>query len=173
MKKRLSEIERSRIDDRRIYGLVVKETDSLVLIHRVVDFLFDGILVIRQKDITDRINGSSRELRYENIMRAEGLWKTAGRFVNNLPILDWKELLDALIGKPVLIENETNSSCWIGVVEICGEKKVSLRCFDSLGVPDNDLTQVPYRNITAAQFGDRYTQLQSKYKAGFSTVSVR
>lgn len=163
MKKNFSTIERSRIDQQPIHGVIVKESDRLVLMHRMMDFFFDGMLVVRQKDITNRTTGSSCQQRYENIMRAEGLWKSTSRFITNLPVSDWKDLLRSLARKPVLIENEKKSSSWFGVVESCSEKETSLRCFDSLGVFDDNLTRIPYRIITAIQFGDRYTQLQFKY----------
>lgn len=161
--KTFSKIERSKFDEHPIHGVVIQESNNLIMLHREVDFVFDGIVVVQKKDISKHTTGTIRQRRYEKIMRAEGLWKSPGRLVNRLPIGDWKELLEATSGKPVLIENERISSSWIGIVENCSEKQVTIRCFDSLGAYEDEAIRIPYRVITAIQFGDRYTQLQFKY----------
>jgi hypothetical protein len=169
-KDKYAEIERSKIDDSPIFGVVLKESDNLLMIHREVDFFFDGIMVVRRKDISKRTVGSARMVRYEKIFREEGLRNPPGRFVNGLDVTGWKEFLEALVGKPVLVENEKDDLCWLGVVENCSDKEVTLRCFDSLGVYNAQSTRIPYRKITSAQFGDRYTQLQFKYSEERGTL---
>jgi len=161
--KTVSAIERPKLDESPIYGVVIKESSSLMMVHREVDFAFDGIVVVKKADISRVTTDDIRQRRYRMIMRTEGLWKSPGRSINLLPLTDWKVLLEALIGKPMLIEDEKKHTTWFGVVDGCDDKQVSLRCFDCLGVYDEAPVSIAFKVITSIQFGDRYTQLQYKY----------
>src|ERR1051325_5073792 len=44
--------ERQQIDPNRLYGSIVAESESLILIHREDDFQFNGYQVIRRRDIS-------------------------------------------------------------------------------------------------------------------------
>jgi hypothetical protein len=55
----LQTFERRKIDSDRLDGLVVSESDTLVLIQRAYDFEFDGYIVIRRRDISKSFVGDS------------------------------------------------------------------------------------------------------------------
>jgi hypothetical protein len=164
MKKRtLSKVVRSEIDDCSIHGVIVQESESLLMLHREIDFAFDGFVVLSKRYVSEKTTGTARQDRYAKIMHAEGLWKSISRSMKLLPISNWMVFFNAITGMPVLIENESESESWIGVVVSCSKSVVQLRCFDSLGVLDEELTRIPIRVITLTQFGDRYTKLQYKF----------
>ena len=157
-------IERLKLDSNRLYGVIVNESEQLVCLHREVDFELDGYIFIRTRDINSRITDTPSQKYHEKLMRKEGYWKNADRFVRSLPIDSWATLINALTEKPVLVENENKSAhSWVGLVDRCTATNAFIHCFDTMGVFDDDIDKVPLRSITSLQFGDRYTQTHFKH----------
>ena len=157
-------IERKRLDPHRLYGIIVNESDQLICLHREVDFQLDGYVFIRKKDITSRTCDTPSHKYNEALMRKEGFWLKPDRFVQRLNIESWETTITALIGKPVLVENENRSAhCWIGIVDACTRTIATVNCFDCLGVFDDDANRIPLRSVTSIQYGDRYTQTHYKH----------
>jgi hypothetical protein len=76
-------IERKKLDANRCYGVIVKQTPVLTLLHYEYDFQFDGYMVIRTKDMT--LCDSSESNDYcARLMRREGLWEPVPRWVKKL-----------------------------------------------------------------------------------------
>jgi hypothetical protein len=157
----LQTFERRKIDPHRLYGLVVSESDTLVLIQREDDFEFDGYIVIRRRDISKSFAGESNAY-CEQLMRREGLWKTPTKAVRSLPLADWQALLSALSGKTVIIENERKGDFFIGPIVSCDARSAMVHYFDACG-QWREIERVPYRTITSVQFGCRYATVHSRY----------
>jgi hypothetical protein len=157
-------IERKRLDPHRLYGVIVNESERLICLHREIDFQLDGYVFIRKKDITSR-TFDTPSLKYsEALMRKEGLWLKPDRFVRQLDIESWETTVTALIGKPVMVENENKSAhTWVGIVDACTRTIATVHCFDGLGVFDDDPDRIPLRSVTSIQYGDRYTQTHYKH----------
>ena len=157
----LHTIERRRIDANRLYGLVVSESDTLLLMQREYDFAFDGYVVVRKRDVT-KAYSSKGNAYCQKLMRKEGLWRVAPKWVRSLPLNSWEALFGALTGKVVVLENERSGDFWIGPVIEVGARSVLVHYFDSSG-GWMSLERVPYRGITAVQFGDRYSTIHAKH----------
>jgi hypothetical protein len=157
----LHTFERRRITDHRLYGLVVSESTSLILIQELVDFLFDGYTVIRRRDVSKSYSSESNAYD-ERIMRKEGLWKNPPKAIRLLPLDDWHRLLASLGNKTVIIENERKDDFCIGPIVACEEHSVLIHYFDGCG-KWKKIERVPYREITCVHFGDRYSTTHSRY----------
>jgi hypothetical protein len=157
-------IERKRLDPHQLYGVIVNESEQLICLHREIDFQLDGYVFIRKKDITSR-TFDTPSLKYsEALMRKEGFWLKPDRFVRQLDIESWETTVTALIGKPVMVENENKSAhTWVGIVDACTRTIATVHCFDGLGVFDDDADRIPLRSVTSIQYGDRYTQTHYKH----------
>jgi hypothetical protein len=153
--------ERRQIDPNRLYGRIVSESKSLILIQRVHDFQFDGYMVIRRRDVSKSYTSASDSY-VERLMREEGLWKNPPKSIRLLPMDDWQILLKSFIGKPVVIENERKGDFYIGPVLACDDRYVEIHYFDGCGVWQRP-ERVPYRGITSMQFGDRYSTIHYRH----------
>jgi len=154
-------VERKRVDPHKLYGVVVKETDDLMLIHQNIDFQFDGYVVVRTKDITKSAESPSNDFCAE-IMKKEGLWEKPPKNVRGLPLDAWPSLLTRFVGKVVILENEKTDDFYIGVVLEVGEKAVIIDYIDGVGDRMGE-ERIPYKKITQMRFGDRYSTLFGKY----------
>jgi hypothetical protein len=166
-------IERSRIDPNRLYGNVVNESDDFLCLHREIDFQLDGYIFLRNKDITSQTDGTPAHRYHETLMRKEGYWVKPDRFVQKIALDSWETILAALVGKPVLVENERKSDhCWVGIVDACTRTTVTINCFDTMGVFDADADRIPLRSITSIQYGDRYTQTHFKHLKPWTNKAI-
>jgi hypothetical protein len=158
---RLVTIERKKLDPNRSYGVIVAQSPALTLMHHVYDFQFDGYLAMRTKDIT-LCNSSESDDYCQRLMRREGLWERAPRWVKKLSIGGWPELLADLVGKVVILEDEVRESFHIGPLLEAGAKHAAIHYFDGCGRL-KDVEKVAYSRITSARFGDRYSSIHAKY----------
>jgi hypothetical protein len=153
--------ERKRINSKSIYGVIVAESSSLILIHYEDDFQFDGYMVMRRRDVSKWYTSETNAY-CEKLMRKEGSWKNPPKAIRSLPLDDWRTLLTALIGKFVIIENERTEDYYIGPVVACEKSFAKIHFFNSCG-EWWDLERVPYRGITSMYFGDRYSIIHSRH----------
>ena len=154
-------IERLKVDPNRLYGVVVGESDKLILIQREYDFQFDGYIAIRRRDITKSYTSESNQY-CAGLMKKDGLWKTPTKAARTLPLADWQTLLGALVGQPVIIENERTGDFFIGPVVDGTARSVRICNFDGCGRWQK-FERVPYRSITSVQFGSRYITVHSRH----------
>ena len=154
-------IERGRITPHRLYGLLVSESDSLLLLRREDDFLFDGYAVVRKRDVT-KAYSSEANAYCQKLMRKEGVWRTPPKSIRSLPLDSWEALFRALSGKVVVLENERKEDFWIGPIIQQDVRWVFIHYFDSTG-DWMRLERVPYRVLTVLRFGDRYSTIHAKY----------
>ncbi len=125
--------------------------EQLICLHREIDFQFDGYVFIRKKDITSRTCYTPSHKYTEALMRKEGFWLKPDRFVRQLDIESWQTTVTALIGKPLMVENENKSAhTWIGIVDACTRTMATVHCFDGLGVFDDDADRIPLRSVTSS-----------------------
>ncbi len=157
----LQTFERLKIDSNRLYGVVVAESDELLLIQHAYDFEFDGYIAIRRRDITKSYSSESNDY-CEALMKNEGLWKRPTKASRSLPLTDWQTLLKVLIGKPVIIENERKGDFFIGPVIECDARSVAIHHFDGCGQWEK-IQRIAFRSITSVQFGSRYITVHSRH----------
>ena len=154
-------IERKKLDPNRCYGVIVKQSPVLTLLHYEYDFQFDGYMVIRTKDMT--LCDSSESNDYcARLMRREGLWEPVPRWVKKLSIGSLPELLTDLVGKVVILEDEVKQDFYIGPLLEAQAKQASIHDFDGCGRLQ-DVEKVAYGRITAVRFSNRYSTIHAKY----------
>jgi hypothetical protein len=159
---KLVTIEREGLDPHHCYGMVIARSPKLLLFHQEINFQFDGYMVIRVRDIT-RCESSDSNDYTERLMRRERLWESVPRWIRSLPESGWPELIGAMVGKVVILEDESeNEEFWIGPILEARARYARLHWFDSLG-RFRDVERVPYRRITSMKFGDRYSTIHAKY----------
>jgi hypothetical protein len=154
-------VERMRIDPHRLYGVVIGQSDALLLLHEEYDLQFDGYTVIRHKDITKSFSCDSNNYGAK-LMKTEGRWEHVPRRIKKLPLDTWATLLSRFVGKVVILENERSDEFYIGRVEEITDTCVVIHYFDGCGEwMGNEL--VPFSKITRMKFGDRYSTTHEKY----------
>jgi len=158
---RLVTIERKKLDPNRLYGVIVAQSRALTLLHHVYDFQFDGYMAMRTKDIT-LCNSCESDDYCRRLMRREGLWETAPRWVKRLSIGGWPKLVADLVGKVVILEDEVRGNFYIGPLLEAHAKHAAIHYFDVCGQLQ-DVEKVAYSRITLAKFGDRYSTIHAKY----------
>ncbi|HWB14720.1 MAG TPA: hypothetical protein VG826_36190 [Pirellulales bacterium] len=158
---RILTVERKRIDGHRLYGVVVGESNALILLHEEDDFQFDGYTVIRRKDISRSFFSDSNDY-CAKLMRKEGRWEAVPRHVKKLPLDSWASLLSQFVGKVVILKNERTDEFYIGPVEEITKTGVVVRHFDGCGEWTGK-ERVPFSKITCMMFGNRYSTTHEKH----------
>lgn len=151
------------IGEELIYGIIVSFSREIVLLYNLVDFIFDGYIVINTLHISNICVGKS-DLFCSKIMRKEN--KMPKR--NLLTDLGTDNFEDAF---KILMKKEKCVSVYINGREdfVLGEiKEVTfeyavLKLIDAAGEWCNELEKVYYRNIEKLLFADSYTVLMYKY----------
>ena len=157
----IHKFERRRIEQDNMYGVIVAESDDLLLIQHEYDFLFDGYRIIRQRDITKSYTNESNTYCTE-LMKKEGLWKLPSKAARAVPLDNWMSVFNALKGKFVIIENERQGDFYIGPILECDDRAVLIHHFDGCG-EWQDIHRILYRSITLVQFGNRYIDVHAKH----------
>ncbi len=161
---KLLTIERKRIDPNRLYGVMVSQSDVLMLLHKDDDFIFDGYTVLRRKDITKSFSSEPNDY-CTKLMKKEGVWEAVPQSIKKLPLNSWATLLNCFIGKVVILESEhkdKDDDFYIGPIEKITKTSVVIRWFDAVG-EWGECDSVPFSKITSMRFGDRYSTTYAKY----------
>jgi hypothetical protein len=154
-------IERKRIDPNPVYGVIVGQSDSLILIHHEYNLQFDGYIVIRRKDVTKSFSSDSNDYSAQ-LMKLEGWWEPVPAKIKKLPLDSWASLLRQFVGKAVILQNERTEDFYIGPVTDVTESAVVTHYFDGCG-EWMDPERIPFSKITSMQFGDRYSTTYAKH----------
>lgn len=156
----LKKIYRSAFDIDPLYGIELKESESLVLFAREYDFFIDGFQIIRKEDITEY--SSSKSLKYNfNILKSEGLIQ--GIVTPDIDLSSWASVFRSLGRKEfVSVEDERTGDMDIGPITKINKKSMSLHYFDGAG-KWLDEPQIQYSDITSLQFGTNYICYHKKH----------
>ena len=153
--------QRKRLDRNRIFGVAVAESEELLLIHQEFDFLFDGFVVVRQRDVTRRL-ASEANAHCMRLMRQERLWSPVPRWVRSLPLDGWQALLGALVGRIVIIENESRNDFFIGPLLGVDARRARIRWFDGCGRL-GAVEHVRLDRVTAVRIATRYAEIHGRH----------
>lgn len=150
-------------DRHKLYGLIVSESDRLILILKEFDFQFDGYQIIKKSDIMNMYDSDSNEY-CEKIMRKEKLWKLRHpKWIVDLNLSNWHSVLLGIKCNVIIVENENKEGDFhIGPIIGLTKSMVTIKCFDGIG-RHGDPDRVRISQITSCKFLDRYSTIHSKY----------
>lgn len=139
-------------------------SDKLILGCKDNDFLLDGFVILRMKDIHKIDDKSSL---YDEIMRKEQILDSVKK--PEICIKSWKTALTDLDAqeKTIIIEqentNEEKSIFSIGRVKKIDKGYVHFWYFDADGVWSKKPRIIPYKEITRISFDGRYEKIYGQY----------
>lgn len=142
----------------------LKISDKLFLCAEEEDFNLDGFTIRRFKDVTEV---KKRRGRYRDIDIKEGVLDNLT--VPDVDIKNWKTVMKSLkrLGCNIIVEHESyNEDEWIfgiGKIIKIKDKHIILKHFDSNAEWQDNLLEIPYKDITSVTFGSRYVEVFSKY----------
>lgn len=146
----------------------------LLLLQCVFDFLLDGYKIIRLKDISS-VRSSKSEKFHDFILRQEGISSNIC-VPSKIPLESWRDVLRVLndSGKIATIECEYTQDYRFNIGKIVdfSRTSVSMMCFDVIGLWDDVVTDITYKDISSVSFDDRYSQTMSKYTREAKTGNV-
>lgn len=146
-------------------GYIVDCSEDFVLLQEEVNFKIEGYCVIPILSISKiRFNNSDNYI--DKILRWE---KVVDQVSNkyNIDLTDWSTIFTTIkkAGFNVIVENENPDVEAFVIGRIIGidEESVDAQHFDSEGFLENELTIIPYDEITIAKFDSAYINVFSKY----------
>jgi hypothetical protein len=150
-------------DRNKLYGLIVSESNRLILLKREYDFQFDGYQIIRKVDIKEMYSSDSNAYCVK-LMKNENIWNSRHpNWVRKLDLTCWQSVFNGIKCKAVIVENEiVKGGFYIGPILKVTKSNVTIQWFDGIGKfgsPD----VVNYKIITTCKFLDRYSVIHSKY----------
>lgn len=157
------EILRKKLDVPPLCCVPLLMSEKLVLVVPYVDFQPDGYEVIRLRDISS-IRADERAAFHGHIMMSEGVLESL--CLPPVSLESFGALLTDLFaqGEPVIVSGKED--LLLGTIEKAGKKKLQVRYIDGMGRVDEDLTRLPYDDITSVAFGNRYLKLVVQYAEG-------
>lgn len=157
------EILRKKLDVPPLCCVPLLMSEKLVLVVPYVDFQPDGYEVIRLRDISS-IRADERAAFHGHIMMSEGVLESL--CLPPVSLESFSALLTDLFaqGEPVIVSGKED--LLLGTIEKAGKKKLQVRYIDGMGRVDEDLTRLPYDDITSVAFGNRYLKLVVQYAEG-------
>jgi hypothetical protein len=147
-------------------GYPVALSNNFVLIRAIVDFSFDGFVILPLKDILSARCGERESFR-DHVMRQEGTLKVLSE-VPAVRLNSWRTILEDVKKnyQHAIIEcedEEEECNFFIGPILGIAEKKVALRYFQVEGILEREATFVSLRTITALRFDQHYIRSFAKY----------
>lgn len=146
-------------------GYIVNASDDFILLQEVVDFKVDGYCVFPISSISKiRFNGTDQY--FDKMLQWE---KVVDQVSNkyNVDLTDWSTIFKSIkkVGFNVMIQNEDPEVEALVIGRIVGieEETIDVQDFDTEGYLDNEITEVPYNEITIAHFDSAYINVFSKY----------
>ena len=150
-------------DDNKLYGLIVSESDKLIMVLKENDFQFDGYQIVKRSDVKEMYISDSNDY-CAKIMKRESLWKVRHpKWVSMLDLSTWHSVFSGIKCKVVIAENENeNGGIYIGPIGGISESFVTINWFDGVGI-FGEPVRVRLSKLTTCKFLDRYSTIHSKY----------
>lgn len=160
-------LTRPGIAARNVHCFPLHLEGELFLVQEVNDLELDGYSVLRLRDVTEVRNGQHERFA-ERVIEGEGVLAQVRPPEPPVALASWTILFQSIAAArwPLVIldcEEYDDEPMYVGRVVEAGAATVSFRCVDALGVWDAAPDDVPYEQITAVRFGDRYTTILARY----------
>lgn len=150
-----------KIDANALTGFVVNKSNNLTLIAIIYDFIFDGFVIIRNKDIKSEIVSESNKY-YLKLMKREKLWHKIPDNIKRINLETWESALNDIKSEVIILEDEINETFLIGPIIDNNKTYTSIFFFNGLGEYKN-IEKIKHSTITICKFMDRYSATHAKY----------
>ncbi len=146
-------------------GYILAHTDELVVVYEVEDFLPRGCVVIPMHYIK-KVKRDGGTKYCDKIMEWEGI-KAKAVLDTPVDLVSYTALFTSLkqAGKSIIVQNDgtENEMFVIGPIAKVTSVAVFIRFFDAKGYTNEELTRIPFTDITKIVFDDYYIEAFSKY----------
>lgn len=167
MKHQMVTIEREKFSDANLYGFILKESKKLLMIRQVIDFKFDGILVIDKKEISDCYSSLSDAYQTE-ILKEFGIYQSVN-FDVDYDIKNWQAFFESSHKDfpycQIHHDRLRKNLFYIGKIVQIKKKSLKLHEFSATGNWDEKTTKIAYDHISTCGIGMHYTQVYADYFA--------
>ena len=149
-------------------GIILEQTDKFILMNDLMDFNYDGLAVIRKRDINE-IKRTTNEVFFDAILKKEGIKKAILKRYKKLDfhLSSFTEMFTSLqdAGTPVIIERKYGSEdvFQIGPIEKAKQKRVHIKYFNAEGEYDAKPVVSKFKDITFFRIDSPYANTMSKY----------
>jgi hypothetical protein len=146
-------------------GYILDYFIDFVLLQPTNDFALNGYCIIPLDTVKD-IRTNKNDRFYDKIMKLEKVKDQIG-IPFNVDLTSWRIIFQTLKKTKLTVTTECEEPhldyfC-IGTLQNVGTKKVSTLYFSPDGIVDKTPTITEYANITKISFGDRYSNVLTKY----------
>ena len=163
--RKLVSIKRAGVGGYGIQGFLAGASDDLLAIEYVYDFQVDGLMILRQSDITE-INRTKTDEFQESLLRHEGI--LAGHQApSNLNLDTWQSVILQLSKNYPLMtfERELGPSPEFSIgrpLKITGAQ-VEVQTFTGTGRWSSKPRRIKYAQLSCVQVNNRYTNFYQRY----------
>ena len=156
-------LERELISENSTDGFPIALSTQIVQLISIWDFHIDGYKFFPVTDISEVKRGKTERL-FQEIMEKEGYFQDSSSLVQE-DLTSWGTVFSYFQKKQyiIIVENEKNGDFYIGKVHSSDDHGCVMSCFDVLGVWDEETSEIKYDDITCLTFGDRYSEMMTKY----------
>jgi hypothetical protein len=165
LSKNLVSIERKHIDQNSIQGLILDESDELLLVQYVYDFQCDGLLVLSKSDITEVVSTKTDKFQTKLMKNLELLDNQL--LASNYDIQSWREFFRSIRShhKYVIVEQERfeDPVFTIGRIERNLKSHIKMRHFTGIARWDDELQDINYDDITSCGVASNYINVYERY----------
>jgi len=156
-------IIRDKFSGNKIQMFPLIANEKFVLGLRVRDFTADGFVILKVSDITE-IERNKTSQYFEYILKAEKQFDKRNDLIN-IDLDSWETIFKSLQDSNLIVElvDDLDDALDIGEVRCVDKNSLKLRCFNTIGVWDDENIEISYENITSVVFLDNYSCIFSKY----------
>jgi len=151
-----------------IEGIIFEQTDKLILMNDMTDFNYDGLVIIRKKDLSE-IKHTDNERFFKKILDKENITQkiASNKEQANVILSKYKELLvQVMVTKqPVIIECKyaNDDRFLVGPITKVADKYIEVKYFNSQGQYDLKEVKVKIKDITVLKIDSPYANTFYKY----------
>ncbi len=146
-------------------GYILDYSTDFILLQMTNDFALNGYCIFPLDTVKD-VRTNKNDKFYDRVMNLEKLKDQIG-IPFNVDLTSWKTIFQTLKKTKLTVTTECEEPhldyfC-IGTLQKVGTNKVSALYFSADGIADEIPTTTEYDNITKISFGDRYSNILTKY----------
>ena len=151
-------------DDNTWFVFPLATNEKLVLCANEEEFILNGYSIRRFRDIK---KAQCEVDKIFSMVKSEGIIEQL--VTPKIDMMDWQTIFTSLKeqNKNIIVENEKaeedDYSFVIGRIIKATKTKVIMQHFDSDGIWEEELYEIPYNKITSVSFDTRYVNVFSKY----------